>query len=396
MEALRNKYLRLLNATQFGFKRYLYNQINWEDRLIVIKGQRGVGKTTLLLQYLKYEIDDYSKALYITLDDIYFTSNTLTDLVENFVLNGGEYLFVDEVHRYPNWSTEIKNIYDFYPDLKVIATGSSAIAIQEGEADLSRRASVYHLHTLSLREFVALSQGIELDPISLDDIIKHHEKIAVELNKKIKPILLFNEFLKLGSYPFANQNDPLFYDKLKTITNLIIDNDIAAVENVTYESRIKIKKLLYLIFTSVPFKPNITELSQKVGTSRDVLLKYLHLLSRSGIVNLLTQSGTGNSIMQKPEKIYMNNPTLMYAFDERVNKGTLRETFFMNQVSITHKLNYPKSGDFLVDDAFLFEIGGKNKTHKQIEGFKKAFIVQDDIEYGFKTKLPLWLFGFLY
>lgn len=396
MEALRNKYLRLLNATQFGFKRYLYHQINWDDRLIVIKGQRGVGKTTLLLQYLKSEVQNHSEALYITLDDIYFTNTSLSELAEDFVLNGGKHLFVDEVHRYPNWSTEIKNIYDFYPDLKVVATGSSAIAIHEGEADLSRRASVYHLQTLSLREYIALTQGVDLNPVDFQDVIQNHEKIAADLNQKIKPILVFNAFLRNGSYPFAKQEDPLFYDKLKTIVNLIIDNDITAVENITYESRIKIKKLLYLISTSVPFKPNIAELSKKVGTSRDVLLKHLHLLSQSGIINLLTQSGVGNSIMQKPDKIYINNPSLMYALDERVNKGTLRETFFMNQVSVTNQVSYPKVGDFLVDNTYLIEVGGKNKTHKQIEGINNAFVVQDDIEYGFKTKIPLWLFGFLY
>ena len=396
MERLRNKYLRLLNTVNFDYKRYLYDQINWDDRLIIIKGQRGVGKTTLLLQYIKSEIQDIEKSLYIALDDIYFTSNKLSDLVEDFVQNDGRLLLVDEVHSYPGWSVEIKNIYDFYPNLKVVITGSSAIAIQEGEADLSRRATVYHLQTLSLREYIALSRGIHLEPIDFADLIQNHEQIAIAINQAVKPIQLFNEFLKFGSYPFVNTEDQLVYDKLKAITNLIIDNDITAVENITYETRIKIKKLLYLISTAVPFKPNITKLSQKVGTSRDVLLKHLHLLSRAGIINLLTQSGIGTSIMQKPEKIYINNATLMYALDERANKGTLRETFFMSQVATNNKLNYPKSGDFIVNDKYVFEIGGKNKTHKQIAGNKNAFIASDDIEYGLNTKIPLWLFGFLY
>ena len=396
METLRNKYLRLLNAVNFEFKRYLFNQINWNDRLIIITGQRGVGKTTLLLQYIKNEIEDFSKALYISLDDLYFTSHTLSDVVEDFVINGGRFLFIDEVHRYPYWSIEIKNIYDFYPDLKVVATGSSAIAILEGEADLSRRASQYHLHTLSLREYVLFIKGFDFKPIEFIDLLQNHEQLAIRINQEIRPIELFKDFLKFGSYPFSNSKDPLYYDKLRTIINLIIDNDITAVENITYETRIKIKKLLYLISTSVPFKPNITELSQKVGTSRDVLLRHLHLLSRAGIINLLTQSGTGTSIMQKPEKIYINNPTLMYALDERVDIGTLRETFFMSQVSANNKLNYPNSGDFIVNGKYLFEIGGKNKTFKQIAGNDNAFLVVDDIEYGLKTKIPLWLFGFLY
>ena len=258
MEALRNKYLRLLASVNIEFKRYLYDQINWNDRLIIIKGQRGIGKTTLMLQYIKEEFKDLSKTLYITLDDIYFSSNTLTDLVEEFVQNDGRFLFIDEVHRYPDWSQELKNIYDFYPNLKVVATGSSAIALQQGEADLSRRASVYHLHTLSLREYIALTHGIEVRPIKLDELIQHHESIAVEFNHLIKPIAIFNKFLRYGAYPFGNDSDPLFHEKLKTIINLIIDTDITAVEKISYETRIKIKKLLYVISTAVPFKPNIT------------------------------------------------------------------------------------------------------------------------------------------
>lgn len=396
MEALRNKYLRLLNSIRYDFKRYLYDQINWEDRLIIIKGQRGVGKTTMILQYIKYEVKDVSKSLYISLDDIYFTDTTLSALVDDFVLNDGQFLFIDEVHRYPQWSKEIKNIYDFYPSLKVVATGSSSIAIQEGESDLSRRASVYQLHTMSLREYISLSKDIHIDRLDLQDLVRGHEQIAIEINQIIKPIYLFNEFLRFGAYPFANAQDLLYYDKLKSIINLIIDNDITSVENITYETRIKIKKLLLLISTAVPFKPNITELSQKTRTSRDVLLKHLHLLSRAGIINVLTQSGIGNSIMQKPDKIYINNPNLMYALDERADRGNIRETFFMNQVSVTHTVNYPKYGDFLVDNTYTFEIGGKNKPYKQIAGIDNAFIVSDEIEYGMNNRIPIWLFGFLY
>ncbi len=395
MDLLRNKFLRLLNATDFSFKRYLY-KINWDDRLIIVKGQRGVGKSTLLLQHINYEIEDLTQALYLTLDDLYFASNTLGELVESFVQHGGKYLYIDEVHRYPNWSTEIKNIYDFYPELRVVATGSSALAIHDAEVDLSRRASVYHLHTLSLREYLAISQGINIEAFSLDDVLQHHAAIALDLNKKFKPILSFNQYLKYGAYPFVNESDPLIYDKLKTVINLIIDNDIAAVEHITYESRIKLKKLLYLISTSVPFKPNISELSQKVGTSRDVLLRQLDMLARADIISLLSQPGTGNSILQKPEKIYISNPTLMYALDERVNKGTQRETFFMNQLSAVARVNYAKQGDFLVDNKYVFEIGGKSKTKKQISDLEHAYVVQDDIEYGNQKHIPLWLFGFLY
>ncbi|MBT7144478.1 MAG: ATP-binding protein, partial [Bacteroidetes bacterium] len=379
MENLRNKFLRLLKQTNYAYKRYLYYKINWNSRLIIIKGQRGVGKTTIMLQYIKDKIETLSKTLYISLDDIYFSGNSLSEFVEQFVMNGGKNLFIDEVHRYPNWSVEIKNIYDFYPDLKVVATGSSAIAIEKAKADLSRRASVYHLHTLSLREFIALFHKIEIDKLSIEEIVDSHEEISLNINKFIKPVELFNQFIKYGSYPFANFNDPLFYDKLNSIVNITIDNDIPTFENINYETRIKVKKLLYLISSAVPFKPNVAELSKKVGTSRDILLKYLHLISNAEIINLLNQSGSPTSILQKPEKIYINNPTLMLALDESANVGTLRETFFMNQVSSNHKLNAPKTGDFLVDNKYLFEIGGKNKTKKQIAGIPNSFTVHADM-----------------
>lgn len=396
MENLKNKFLRLLGQVNYEFRRYLYNQINWNDRFIIIKGQRGVGKTTLLLQYIKNEINDLTKTLYVSLDDLYFSSNKISELIEQFAVNGGKSIFIDEVHRYPNWSIELKNIYDFYPDLKIVATGSSAIAIEKGRADLSRRASVYHLHTLSFREYIEMYHNVKLEKLGLNELVAKHELKAIEINKKIKPIELFNQYLKFGAYPFAENNNPLFYEKLKAIINLIIDNDISAVENISYETRIKIKKLLYLISAAVPFKPNISELSQKVGTSRDVLLKYLHLLSNSGIINMLSQTGSVGSILQKPEKIYLNNPTLMLALDENANTGTLRETFFMNQISVDYKVTAPQYGDFFVQDLYTFEVGGKSKTKKQITGIENAYTVLADIEYGQKNTIPIWMFGLLY
>lgn len=396
MDSLKTKYLRLLSTFDYSFKRYLYHQINWDDRLIVIKGQRGVGKTTMLLQRIKEQHYQSTEAIYLSLDDMYFSNHRLTDVVEEFVLNGGKALFLDEVHRYPDWSIEIKNIYDFYPDLTIVATGSSAIAIREAEADLSRRASVYHLHTLSMREYLALSKGFWIDPIPLKELLHQHEQIAMEMNGVIKPIPLFQEFLQIGSYPFSHPEDILFHDKLTSMIHLVIDHDIPAIENISYETRLKIKKLLQLLSTSVPYKPNITELSQKVGTSRDILLKYLHLCSQAGILRLLTQSETGNSILQKPEKIYMQNPNLMIALDNRAEIGNLRETFFLNQVSVKYSAHYPKSGDFFVDNTYTFEIGGTQKNRKQIQDIPNAFTALDNLEYGHHTKIPLWMFGFLY
>lgn len=396
MELLRQKYLRLLKSVDTRFKRYLYQEIDWKSSFILIKGQRGVGKTTLILQYIKENIKEPEKSLYIALDDIYFSQNSLSDLVEEFVINGGSYLFIDEIHRYPTWSKELKNIYDFYPDLKLVITGSSALEIAKGEADLSRRVSVYHLHEMSFREYLLLMYNIDFPAIQLNDILEKHEILAIKINEKIKVIPKFKEYLKQGSYPFVIQKDARFYDKIAAVINMIIDSDIPAIEHITYETSIKLKRLLFLISTMVPFKPNVSELSVKVNTSRDMLLKYIHLLSLAGIINVLRQSGTTSSVLRKPEKIYLNNTTLMHALHENPNIGTLRETFFLNTVRQNLTVSYPKTADFLVSEKYLFEVGGKNKTQKQIAGLKNAFIVQDDIEFGLGNKIPLWLFGFLY
>lgn len=396
MEKLRKKYLHLLNQFSIDYKRYLYHEINWDDRFIIIKGQRGVGKTSMMLQYIQSEIDDISRSLYVSLDDIYFTGNSLSDMVEEFVISGGKYLFIDEIHRYPGWSTELKNIYDFYPDVKIVSTGSSAIAIEQLRADISRRASIYNLHTASIREYLGMKKNMHIDRLSLSDILSKHENISFEISKKIRPVEVFNDFMKYGSYPFIDKSDPLYREKLAEIVNTVIDTDIPAVENISFETRIKIKKLLYLISEAVPFKPNIAELSRKVGTSRDVLLKYLYLLSEAGIISLLIQSGSSTSRMQKPEKIYLNSPALMLALNESAERGTLRETFFMNQLYVNHKINSAKDGDFIVDDKYTFEVGGKNKKMSQIAGLENAFIVSDRIEYGKGNKIPVWLFGFLY
>ncbi|WP_462280087.1 ATP-binding protein, partial [Salinivirga cyanobacteriivorans] len=359
METLRKKYIRLLNATDTRFKRYLYNKIDWNSRLIILKGQRGVGKSTLILQFIKENFNNFTESLYVTLDDIYFAKNSLSSLVEEFTQLGGKYLFIDEVHRYKNWSVELKNIYDFYPELKIVATGSSALEINRAKADLSRRASVYHLHELSLREYQNLIYGTDMPSFLLSDILDKHEQVSMEINDKIKPIKIFREYVAQGAYPFVREKDVLFYSKLKDIVNIIIENDLPAVENISYETTYKLKKLLMIITDSVPFTINVTELSRKLSTSRDMLLKYIYLLSASGLINTLSRQGKSTSALRKPDKIYINNTTLMYGLNEAPNRGTLRETFFLNQLSAQHHITYPKKGDFLVDGKYLFEVGGK-------------------------------------
>jgi len=396
MEQLRTKYLRLLNSIENKFNRYLFYQINWLDRLVVIKGQRGTGKTTLVLQHIKSQFSDLSQTLYISLDDIFFSSNTLSDIVEEFVKNDGKYLFIDEVHRYKNWSQEIKNIYDFYPDLHIVITGSSAIDFYINSSDLGRRASVYNLPELSFREYINFSYKLKMEVFTIEDILHNHEKLAISINSKIKSIKLFKEYLTRGAYPFAEKTDSKFYEKLESIINTVIDNDIPSVEDIHYESRAKLQKLLFMMANNEPFKVNISELSRKLETSRDVLTRYLVLLNKAGMINILSTQGKGYKMLRKPDKIYLSNTNIIYAISTNVNIGNVRETFFINQVSQLHDIKYPKSGDFLVDNKFIFEIGGKNKSNKQIINQINSYLAIDDIEFGYKNKIPLWLFGFLY
>ena len=396
MEKLRTKYLRLLESIELTTKRFLFNKIAWNDRLIIIKGQRGTGKTTLILQYIKTNFSDLSQTLYVSLDDIYFSINTISDVVEDFVKDDGKYLFMDEVHKYKNWSQEIKNIYDFYPKLNLVITGSSALDFFLNSADLGRRASVYELPELSFREYLNFVYNKDFDSYKLNEIIQNHEQISHKINTKIKSVKLFHQYYLKGAYPFIIHNENKYYEKLEAIINTVIDSDIPAIDNIQYESRVKLKKLLIMLASTSPFKVNISELSRKLNTTRDVLSKYLYLLKKSGIIILLTTEGIGYTVLQKPEKIYLSNTNIIYAISNNINIGTIRETFFLNQISSFYDVKYPKSGDFFVDGKYTFEIGGKNKTKKQITHIENSFLALDDIEYGYKIKIPLWLFGFLY
>ncbi len=380
------------------FERYLYKQIAWEDRLIGITGARGTGKTTLMLQYIKNNYKNSNKAIYISMDDFYFTQTRLFDFAEEFYLNGGRYLFIDEVHKYANWGQEIKNIYDIFTDLKIVFSGSSALQIQNSEADLSRRTAMYHLHELSFREYLILLENKNYNKFSLKEITEDYNEIIPDLIKDDSILPRFNNYLEKGVYPFFIEVKGRFYDRLINIINVIIENDLQAIENINYQTTIKLKKIIALIADSVPFKVNISELSRKSELSRDVLLRLLSSLDRANLINPLRQTSAPTGHLTKPEKIYLNNTALLKALNTNNNfsVGTLRETFFLNQLTQNHIVTYPKKGDFFVDDKYLFEIGGKDKTNKQIEGIENAFIAADDIEYGYKNKIPLWLFGFLY
>ncbi len=396
MERLRTKYLRLLATVDTRKKRFLFNKINWSDRLIIIKGQRGTGKTTLLLQYIKTTFKDTTETLYISLNDIYFSNNSLSGLAEEFVTDGGRFLFIDEVHRYKNWSEELKNIYDFYPELHLIVTGSSALAFYINKADLGRRASVYELPELSFREYLNFAYDTAFEVFDFEDILKNHEKFALEINAQIKSVKLFREYLQSGAYPFFLEGVEKYPEKLEAVMDTVIESDIPALENISFESRIKLKKLLLLMASTSPFKLNISELSRKIQTSRDMLTKYLELLNKAGVIKFLSTEGIGYTLIRKPDKIYFSNSNLIHAIHNPVNTGTVRETFFLNQLSVHHNVAYPKTGDFFVDKKYTFEVGGKGKSSNQIKLLKNAFLAIDETAYGYKNKIPLWLFGFLY
>lgn len=397
MEHLKIKSNQLLTTVSTKFVRYLSEQIDWKWKLNGIIGARGTGKTTLLLQQLKKNHGTSFEAIYISLDDLYFTVHSLLEFVEQFRNKGGRFLYIDEVHKYKNWAIEIKNIYDIYPDIYIVFTGSSIIDILKQNVDLSRRAVIYYLHGLSLREYLSFLGIGEIKSIALSDILKNHTTIASEIITKINPLQYFDDYLKWGYYPFFIENKKLYFRRLEQIINQIIESDLNFIEGYDTKNTPKIKQLLYILSTNVPFKPNIVKLSEKTGIHRNTLVSYIHYLEKAQIINAVYPAGISISILQKPEKIYLNNTNLSYLLaEETPNQGNLRETFFLNQVKTIYKVKIPKSGDFVLDENYIFEIGGKKKTSAQIINEKNAFVISDNILIGAYHKIPLWLFGFLY
>ncbi|HPR58113.1 MAG TPA: AAA family ATPase [Bacteroidales bacterium] len=380
------------------FSRSLLSNINWKHRLISLLGARGTGKTTLVLQHIKRNFQTPGKeVLYADVNHIFFNTSTLIDLADQFYKKGGKYLFLDEIHKYPNWSVELKQIYDTYADLHVVITGSSILEIEKGEADMSRRAVKRFLPGMSFREFLELDQGIHFNPVTFEDILNHHQEIANEIAAQIRPLEYFDDYLQYGYYPYFIEGKEVYFEKLLSTINLILETDIPVAEKIDFYTIIKIKKLLSIIATSVPFKPNTEKLSAVAEVSRPTLIKLFNLLQRAQLILMLQSSTKGNQKMAKPEKLYLNNPNLMYALaPANADKGTLRETFFLNQLQDNHKVELPRAGDFIVDDTYTFEVGGKNKTPRQLTGIQNAFVVADNIETGFEHKIPLWLFGLLY
>ncbi len=388
----------MLNNFNDTFERSLEHTIEWNQKLIGVMGARGVGKTTILLKYMKKKYGANSrKALYVSMDNLYFVNNSLLGFARDFYKSGGEHLFLDEVHKYANWSQELKNIYDSVPKLKIAFSGSSILDILRGKADLSRRADVYHLAGLSFREYLEIETGEKFKTIELEDLLKNHVEFAAEICKKLRPYAHWRNYLEHGYYPFYLQSKERYSHRLLNAINLTLETDLVVCRPVDSAYITKLKRLLYIVSISTPFQPNITKLSKVIEASRLTVTQYFEYLREAELVNLLKSDEKSLNLLSKPDKVYLNNVNLMYAISKTsMNEGNVRETFFFNQVNEKHKLSTPLKGDFLVDEKYTFEIGGRNKTTTQLKGVKNAFVASDDLEVGMANKIPLYLFGFLY
>ena len=396
LEEIMRSYRNKLSAVGTTFHRGLYTKIDWDDRLIGIKGPRGSGKTTMLLQRIKENFEDKGQALYISLDNLWFASHNLMDLVDYHYTHGGTHLFIDEVHHLPYWQTLLKNIYDDFPTLHVVYTGSSMLRIDHSQGDLSRRQLVYHLPGLSFREYLEFEGLYKCEPLELEDLLKDHVKIAEAVCEKIKVVPAFEKYLKQGYYPFYKEVKKGYAMRLQQVVNQVIENDYPAIDEVSMSTIRKTKKMLMLLAEKVPHPPVMTELYAQLDTDRNQGLKMMHALERGSLLGLLSSEAKSFKGLARPDKIFLNNPNLMYALTSKPEIGTVRETFFFNQLSQTQTVTFPKKGDFAVNGKYLFEVGGKNKGFDQIKDIENSFLAVDGIEVGYHNRIPLWVFGMMY
>jgi len=397
MQTLINISDRLVKTTTNNFTRYLYHKITWDARLIGIVGAKGTGKTTMLLQHIKRNFPEKQKALYASLDNIWFSKKTLWELADQFNAYGGTHLFLDEVHKYPTWAREIKNIYDSFPDINVIFTGSSMLEIFQQSVDLSRRVVSYELKGLSFREFLEYEYNLKLEIQCLKDILINHREIAGSIIYDFKILPAFKKYLQIGYYPFYKKSKENYYYAIQQAINKTLEEDLPAIEPVEYATILKLKKMLAIISEMVPYQPNTVTLGASMETARQLVVKYLYLLDKAGILMCVSDTKEKLNALSKPQKIYLENTNIIHSLAfENINAGNIRETFFANQLRTKHKVSTAKNGDFTIDGNIVFEIGGKNKTSTQIKNIENAYIAADNIEIGFANKIPLWLFGFLY
>lgn len=404
LQALFEEQTKLLNKIDLSKKRYLYSKINWNLKSIGILGQRGLGKTTMMLQYIKENFQNSHSALYVSLDHPVMQSISLFEFAKEFEQYGGQMLFVDEVHKYDNWSNNVKNIYDML-ELRVVFSGSSILQISKQNSDLSRRSIVYTLENLSFREYLEMLDICKFETFSLENMLNNHIAIASEVTKQIKPLMHFKEYLKYGAYPFILEDKESYHQKIIQMINLILETDLPYINRIDISQIKKLKKLLYLLATNVPFIPNITDIAKSTNISRPKVYDYLEYLENAKVINSLKNKEKGYNILSKPEKLFMQNTNISYAITSGIDTGSAREGFFVNQIKnalnvqtklTDDKIFGTKSGDFLVDGKYIFEIGGKNKDFSQIKNINNSYLALDDIEIGYGSKIPLWMFGFLY
>lgn len=399
MEILYSNHQRYIKNIDSKFKRSLAGKIEWNNRLIGLKGVRGVGKTTLLLQRIKDEFGNSPKALYVSMDNLAYSGYSLMEIASHHESVGGTHLFIDELHKSENWSLELKSIYDLYDELSIVFTSSSILEIDKGEADLSRRAIIYELNGLSFREFLVLETGIDFEILSLEEVLKNHVEIANQIiSKKIKPLKWFGAYLQYGYMPYFIENKNTYCMKVMASINSTLEVDLVGLKKLDPVNIIKLKRLMYYLSVSVPYQPNISKLAGSLEISRNTLLLYMEYLSKSKLVSMLkNDSSLSYSTLAKPEKIYLQNPNFVYCLNPNEhNLGHLRETFFLNQLSFLYPVNSIEKGDFMVDRKYTFEVGGPKKNFSQIAGIEDSYLAVDAVEYGFQNKIPLWLFGFLY
>jgi predicted AAA+ superfamily ATPase len=398
LENLRKLEKRILKEISSEYKRYLHHDIDFDSQMIGVVGSRGVGKTTLLLQHLKSlkETHGAHKSLYFSYDYPTNIDIKLIELAEEFVKIGGEYLIVDEIHKYDRFSLDLKAIYDFFPKLKVIFTGSCATSIYNSQADLSRRVVLYYMNGLSYREFLELKLGITLPHFTLEQIISNHIDIADELSEKFTPLEFMNQYLTYGYYPFYFKDENQYLRQLNAVINQTIDVDLVNLGLVKQSYTNKLKKLLLIISESNPFELNVTKVAANVNVSRNTLYAYLNHLDKGGLINMIGSSKKGLTKLSKPEKLYLNNTNIFYTFISESKIGTIRETFFVSQLKHLHEIQISDKGDFIIDNKFTFEVGGENKSFKQIKDIENSYLIIDTDTTENTNKIPLWLFGFLY
>lgn len=390
---------QLLGLTPMEIVRECASKINWESQLVAIRGPKGVGKSTIIRQYIKqhYAANDQS-ALYCTLDANYFVDHSILDLVADFYRIGGKHLFLDEVHKYPNWSREIKEVYDYYPDLRVVISGSSLLSLMQGDADLSRRCVNYDIQGLSFREYLRFYEGIELPVCTIEELTTNAHPFVAQVYKQCKPMAYFDKYLHYGYFPYYKNNPVEYYASVSNVVRYIIEEELPRICKVELSNTRKIRALMNILASSEPYEVDITRMSVQSGLQRPTILAYLKYLSDAKLIHLLYSDLVNVKKLQKPDKIYIEDTNMLCALTARpVKEGTMRETFAITHLSVEHEVEYGKQhGDFVVDGKYTFEVGGAGKNFKQIADIQNSFILADDLDYPFGNKLPLWIIGFLY